>query len=88
VAKSPNSWVGRGKQLLDIRIEGLRDQAFGEGLRPIARISSCQRRSRQALAAIVLPPFPPDSVDGINWVDALVNTELVTTSPDLRALGC
>jgi hypothetical protein len=30
VSKSPASWVGRGKQLLDIRIEGLRDQAFGE----------------------------------------------------------
>jgi hypothetical protein len=30
MAKSPASWVGRGKQLLDIRIEGLRDQAFGE----------------------------------------------------------
>jgi hypothetical protein len=30
VAKSPSSWVGRGQQLLDIRIEGLRDQAFGE----------------------------------------------------------
>jgi hypothetical protein len=30
MSESPASWVGRGKQLLDIRIEGLRDQAFGE----------------------------------------------------------
>ena len=30
MSKSLTSWVGRGKQLLDIRIEGLRDQAFGE----------------------------------------------------------
>jgi len=30
MSKSSASWVGRGAQLLDIRIEGLRDQAFGE----------------------------------------------------------
>jgi hypothetical protein len=30
MSKSQTSWVGRGKQLLGIRVEGLRDQAFGE----------------------------------------------------------
>ena len=30
MANSPRSWVGRGAKLLDIRIEGLWDQAFGE----------------------------------------------------------
>ena len=30
MSKAPATWVDRGVQLLDIRIEGLRDLAFGE----------------------------------------------------------
>ena len=42
MSKSPASWVDRGKQLLDIRIDGLRDQTFGEDcLRCLLRWIGC-----------------------------------------------